>query len=60
MNKAIKNKKNTDIQRIEDKIDKLQESVTKLEIKLSEHIEFIDRVYEPLRNPISKVKKFFS
>tara|TARA_Y100000996_G_C22152470_1_gene491043 strand:- start:195 stop:377 length:183 start_codon:yes stop_codon:yes gene_type:complete len=60
MNKVLKNKKNTDIQRIEDKIDKLQESVTKLEIKLSEHIEFIDRVYEPLRNPISKVKKFFS
>ena len=60
MNKVIKNKKNTDIQRIEDKIDKLQESVTNLENKLSEHIEFIDRVYEPLRNPISKVKKFFS
>ena len=60
MNKVLKNKKNTEIQRIEDKIDKLQESVTKLEIKLSEHIEFIDRVYEPLRNPISKVKKFFS
>ena len=30
-----------------------------LEKKLSDHIKFIDRVYEPLRNPISKIKNFF-
>ena len=44
---------------LEDKIDKLQKSVTRLEKTLSEHIEFIDKVYEPLRNPISKIKNFF-
>jgi len=47
------------IEVLEAKIDKLQRSVNKLEKKLSNHIEFIDRVYEPLRNPISKIKNFF-
>ncbi len=47
------------IERLEAKIDRLQRSLTKLEKKLSNHIEFIDRVYEPLRNPISKIKNFF-
>lgn len=48
-----------DLKILEEKIDKLQNSVTKLEKKLSNHIEFIDRVYEPLRSPISKIKNFF-
>ena len=48
-----------DLKILEEKIDKLQSSVTKLEKKLSNHIEFIDRVYEPLRSPISKIKKLF-
>ena len=48
----------TRIPNLEVKIDKLQKSVTRLEKKLSDHIEFIDRVYEPLRNPISKIKNF--
>ena len=47
------------IEILEDKIDKLQRSVNKLEKKLSDHIEFIDKVYEPLRSPISKLKNFF-
>ncbi len=47
------------IKALEAKIDKLQRSVTRLEKTLSDHIEFIDRVYEPLRNPISKIKNFF-
>ncbi|MEE2695206.1 MAG: hypothetical protein VX976_02485 [Pseudomonadota bacterium] len=47
------------IKNLEAKIDKLQKSVTRLEKKLSNHIEFIDKVYEPLRNPISKIKNFF-
>ena len=46
------------IEILEAKIDKLQKSVTRLEKKLSSHIEFIDRVYEPLRSPISKIKNF--
>jgi len=48
-----------DVKRLEAKIDKLQKSINKLEKRLSSHIEFIDRVYEPLRNPISKIKNFF-
>lgn len=47
------------IEILEAKIDKLQRSISRLEKKLSDHIEFIDRVYEPLRNPISKIKNFF-
>ncbi len=53
------NEINYKIQKLEDKIDKLQKSMTRLERKLSSHIEFIDRVYEPLRSPISKIKNFF-
>ena len=55
-------KKMNDLEKIEileDKIDKLQRSVNKLEKKLSDHIKFIDKGYEPLRNPISKIKNFF-
>ena len=46
------------IQRLEEKIDRLQKSLTRLERKLSDHIDLIDRVYEPLRSPISKIKNF--
>ena len=53
------NELNQKIQKLEDKIDKLQKSMTSLERKLSSHIEFIDRVYEHLRSPISKIKNFF-
>ena len=52
-------KKINDLDKLEDKIDKLQRSVNKLEKRLSDHIKFIDKVYEPLRNPISKIKNFF-
>ena len=48
-----------DVKRLEAKIDRLQKSINNLEKRLSSHIEFIDRVYEPLRNPISKIKNFF-
>jgi len=56
----MKNTNQSDqIKVLEAKIDKLQKSITKLEKKLTDHIAFIDRVYEPLRNPISKIKNFF-
>ena len=51
--------KDIELKKIEEKIDELHASITKLDKKLSEHIKFIDRVYEPLRNPISKIKNFF-
>ena len=53
------NNPDTQIKALEAKIDRLQKSITKLEKKLTDHINFIDRVYEPLRNPISKIKNFF-
>ena len=57
-------KKDTDIedriQELSNKIEKLQSSIDNLDEKLSDHIKFIDKVYEPLRNPISKIKNFFN
>jgi uncharacterized protein YaaN involved in tellurite resistance len=53
------NNPDNQIKTLEAKIDRLQKSITKLEKKLTDHINFIDRVYEPLRNPISKIKNFF-
>ena len=47
------------IKALEEKIDRLQRSVSRREKKLTSHIDFIDRVYEPLRSPISKIKNFF-
>ena len=45
---------------LEKKIDKLQNSISKRESKLDDHISFIEKVYEPLRSPISKIKNFFN
>ena len=59
-------KKKNDInieEKIEDlftKVERLQKSINNLDQKLSDHIRFIDKVYEPLRNPISKIKNFFN
>ena len=59
-------RKKTDIsidEKIEDlscKVERLQKSIDSLDQKLSDHIKFIDKVYEPLRNPISKIKNFFN
>lgn len=49
-----------DIKKLEERIDKLQVSINELNCQLNEHIKFIERVYEPLRNPISKIKNFFN
>ena len=51
---------NKEIEELVKKIDELQNDVRKLDNKLSEHIKFIDKVYEPLRSPISKIKNFFN
>ena len=59
MKKDNLTKKDIELKKIEEKIDELHQSITKLDKKLYEHIKFIDRVYEPLRNPISKIKNFF-
>ena len=49
-----------EVKEILEKLDELQNNVKNLDKKLSEHIKFIDKVYEPLRNPISKIKNFFN
>ena len=49
-----------EIEELIKKIDELQNDVRNLDNKLSEHIKFIDKVYEPLRSPISKIKNFFN
>jgi uncharacterized coiled-coil DUF342 family protein len=51
---------NKEIEELVKKIDELQNDVRNLDNKLSEHIKFIDKVYEPLRSPISKIKNFFN
>tara|TARA_B100001057_G_scaffold305342_1_gene305482 strand:- start:1110 stop:1292 length:183 start_codon:yes stop_codon:yes gene_type:complete len=48
------------IEGLSSKVEKLQNSIDNLDQKLSNHIKFIDKVYEPLRNPISKIKNFFN
>ena len=47
-----------EIKELEKKIDKLQETVERLENKLNKHIDFIDDTYEGLRNPINAAKKW--
>tara|TARA_X000000950_G_scaffold91018_1_gene114538 strand:+ start:42 stop:224 length:183 start_codon:yes stop_codon:yes gene_type:complete len=59
MKKHDSETKDIKLKNIEKKIDDLNKSIIELDKKLSEHIKFIDRVYEPLRNPISKIKNFF-
>ena len=48
------------IQELSNRIERLQSSIDNLDEKLTDHIKFIDKVYEPLRNPISKIKNFFN
>ena len=48
------------LQELSNKVERLRKSIDVLDQKLSDHIKFIDKVYEPLRNPISKIKNFFN
>lgn len=47
------------LKRIENKLDKLQTSIDNLDGKLNEHISFIEKVYQRLKNPISNIKNIF-
>jgi len=40
------------------KVNDLQKSLDELNEKLGKHIEFIDKTYEGLRNPIDAAKRF--
>lgn len=47
------------LKRIENKIDKLQLSIDKLDLKLNDHISFIEKVYQRLKSPISNIRNIF-
>jgi len=47
-----------DIELLNVKVNELQKSLDELNEKLGKHIEFIDKTYEGLRNPIDAAKRF--
>ena len=47
-----------DIKKLQDKIDRLQKSVDELSEVLYKHIEFIDKTYDGLKNPIDAARKW--
>jgi peptidoglycan hydrolase CwlO-like protein len=47
-----------EIKKLQDKIDRLQKSVDELSEKLYKHIEFIDKTYDGLKNPIDAARKW--
>lgn len=57
--KKIDNLNTARLNKLEAKIDNLQESIDELDKKLATHISFIEKVYDKLRNPISNIKNIF-
>tara|TARA_B100000424_G_scaffold266076_1_gene256658 strand:+ start:228 stop:395 length:168 start_codon:yes stop_codon:yes gene_type:complete len=47
-----------DIKELNDKIDKLQNTVDELSKRLTKHIEFIDKTYDGLKNPIDAARRW--
>ena len=47
-----------EIKKLQDKIDRLQKSVDELSEVLYKHIEFIDKTYDGLKNPINAARKW--
>ena len=58
----ITNQKDAEIierlERVVEKIDNALKRIDSLNEKLSKHIDFIDKTYEGLRNPIDAAKRF--
>ncbi len=48
----------TELKKLQEKINKLQKTIDDLNIKLSKHIKFIDNTYEGLKNPIEAARKW--
>ena len=48
----------SEMNKIHERLDKIDNEVEGLKIKLEKHISFIDETYEGLRNPIEGVKKW--
>lgn len=63
MKKIKKVKDHEDIQaeyylRLEKRVDVLEEKIDKLTGMIENHIDFIDKTYEGLKNPIRSVTRF--
>ena len=50
--------KDTELKKLQEKINKLQKTIDDLNVKLSKHIKFIDSTYEGLKNPIEAARKW--
>ena len=48
----------TELKKLQEKINKLQKTIDDLNSKLSKHIKFIDSTYEGLKNPIEAARKW--
>ena len=48
-----------DIKKLHEKIDQMQKTIDELNAKLIKHIEFIDKTYAGLKNPIAAARKWF-
>ena len=48
----------SEMNKIHERLDKIDNEVEGLKIKLEKHISFIDEKYEGLRNPIEGVKRW--
>jgi len=47
-----------EIKKLHEKIDHLQRTVDVLSEKLARHIEFIDKTYDGLKNPIDAARRW--
>jgi len=50
--------KDTELKKLQEKINRLQKTVDDLNDKLSKHIKFIDSTYDGLKNPIEAARKW--
>ena len=48
-----------DIDELEVRLDTIEDKIDKLSAKLDKHINFIDDVYQDLKNPLKVATKFF-
>ena len=46
------------IDKLKKQLDKIEKNKEKLDEKLSRHIDFIDKTYEGLRNPIDAARRW--
>ena len=47
-----------EINKLDDRMSRIEEKLDKLTDKLEKHIGFIDETYEGLKNPIAAAKRF--